>query len=200
MKELQTLNEMAELIMEEFISPLLCWDDPCSSNSSFDIGNIGKRTNNKKYEKGEQHNDDERNPRQEESMTRFEKREKTREMIKESLAEHKMLRSELESIKNDSSKLVAENENWKKLFEKRQEGSREEEDCNNDQLEEDNRLLLEKGKKLQEELDAMQRQLETIRQEQDNAKRNTTRNNISGSNIKLGVMSRHSSPANVIRV
>ena len=195
MKETQSLNEMAELIMEDFIGPFLsCWEDPSSAWSYH-----SKNKNNNDERNGEQQHDDVRNPEQEKILTRSEKREQTKEMIKESLAEHKMLRVELESIKNDSTKLVVENETWKKLYEESKKSEEEKEQATkvNEKLERDNKLLLEQGRKLQKELDAMQRQLETIRREQEKAK---SINNNTGSTNHQGLMTKDLSQATVIRI
>lgn len=95
-------------------------------------------------------------------------RQATKNMIKESYKEHNQLRQELDVIKEESSRLHAENENWKRLYETSKKSSTFQEEKNL-RLKARNAQLLQEGEELQDELIAMKRQIEVIRREQQNA-------------------------------
>jgi hypothetical protein len=191
--------EVAEIILEDFIGPFMCWDNSCklitnrpnkkehsprrmkkkvppramkqALKNSEEVQKMRKSTEQSDCEElidfqALSHPSDDvasRHDRGEEreDMTT----EETREMIKESYAEHKHLRKELEIIMKERSRLKSENENWKRLYDTSKRSSNFQEEKNLI-LKERNHELLQQSEQLEQELNAMKRQIEVLRHDQ----------------------------------
>ena len=80
-------------------------------------------------------------------------------MVEDSKTEQKRFRNEIQHIKNASSRLFVEKENWKNVY-----GSSRKDF--NEGLEIEDEMLMAQAKSLEKDLDAMQSQLDTILRKQ----------------------------------
>jgi hypothetical protein len=195
-------TKVAQIILEDFIGPFICWDNSCklltnrpnkkehsprrkkkkvpsrAKKQALEPNEeIGKTRKNNEQSSCEEltdfhalsHSSDDAVSRHDHGEEREDMTtQETREMITESYAEHKHLRKELESIREERSRLNAENENWKRLYETSKRSSNFQEEKNQEKnliLKARNDKLLQQGEQLQQELNAMKRQIEVLRRE-----------------------------------
>lgn len=142
-----TSDMLTEIILEDFLGPFLCWEvktrklNSKATNSGVDVVQQEKRS-----------------PIDEKEM-RSEKREEVKKTVEDSKTDQKSLRNEIQHIKNASSRLFVENENWKNVY-----GSSRKDF--NEGLEIEEEMLMAQAKSLEKDLDAMQSQLDTILRKQ----------------------------------
>eukprot|EP00980_Cylindrotheca_fusiformis_P002986 scaffold692_cov118-Cylindrotheca_fusiformis.AAC.8 len=182
-----SVSTVADIIMEEFLGPCVCWDNS-GSKLITDVAPNQK----KQHQQQQQQNRNKQNTflttrkaerrvlkedgaDASEELTDFHSlvgseredttRDETEEMIRASREEQKELRRELDMIREESERLYAENENWKRLYETSKKASNFQEE-KNVRLRQINQKLLQEGESLQQQLISMQRQVEWMQREQ----------------------------------
>ena len=142
-----TSDMLTEIILEDFLGPFLCWEVKTRKlNSKATNSGVGVVQQEK------------RSPIDEKEM-RSEKREEVKKTVEDSKTDQKRVRNEIQHIKNASSRLFVENENWKNVY-----GSSRKDF--NQGLEIEDEILMAQAKSLEKDLDAMQSQLDAILRKQ----------------------------------